>query len=102
MRYKYLMTGYIIGYFISFTATGIPQWKYLIPVKIIGFLFAFTIGNLLYYIIEEKEHFYVGAFRTMKYVIPALVLLIVLLEIQTFLFEVKGVDIEFISGLPKS
>ncbi len=98
MRYKFFAIGYAIGYFISFTITGVPDWKYFIPIKLLAFLFAFTVGNVLYYVVEEKDHIFSSTFRTIKYVIPSIILLVIFSEFQAYLYAIKGVDLGFITG----
>jgi len=87
-----------MGYIVSLSITGIPDWRYLIPLKAMGLITALIFGNQFYYITEEKEIIFSASFRTLKYVLVAIVLLIVLSEFEQYLFEVKGIDVGYIIG----
>ncbi len=98
IRINYMLIGYLFGYIASLMITGIQDWYYLIPLKALGIIFSLTIGNLLYFAIEEKESIFMGVFRSLKYIVVAIVLTIVLTELELYMYEANGVDIGFIVG----
>jgi len=91
-RYKYYIAAYILGYLASLINTGAPDIYYLVSVKLSGFLLMMTAGNILYYVVEEQEHFLFATARTMKYFFVSIVILILAVELQKYLL-LHGIDI---------
>lgn len=90
-RWKFYLAGYIFGYILSLIYYGAPNFLYLIPIKLTSIIFGLLIGTALYYI-KQKVTVFNSAYRSLKYMLIALIIIFVFWMLQKILI-VYGVDI---------
>lgn len=84
-RLKYYSVTYLIAVISSMLGTGIPEWYYLIPIKVVAFCFMLFVGNSIYYISEENTPFLLASFRSLKYLLISMLLLLIFAWAQALL-----------------
>ena len=53
--WKFLLLGYIFGYFISLNAIGVPNIYYLIPIKATAVLMGWGIGSAIHRALAKRD-----------------------------------------------
>jgi len=99
-RWKFYLVGYALGYFIPLIIDGAPNWKYFIPFKLVGVACALGIGTPLYYG-TKKMLIFEGAYRSIKYIIFIILLMLLAYGIQQLLMSLFGIDITPFMGTPR-
>ena len=94
----HILCFYVAGYVISLVNTGIPTPLYWVPVKMMALAFAITAGNASYFALVEKLSMMEAGLRTIKYVLVALLLLLMSAMVKTILLPC-GIDITPILGI---
>lgn len=98
-RWKFYLFGYIFGYILSLIYYGAPNFLYLIPIKLISIICGPLMGTAFYYG-KQKVTVFNGAYRSLKYMLFALILIFVFGSLQKILL-IYGVDITPFSGFSK-
>ena len=98
-RWKYFLACYLFGYIIPLIMDGIPNVYYLIPLKVVALVIGFILGNCLYIAKTEKPTVFRMLLISTKYAIPAVVLLILSILAQQYIYRNYGTDIGFIIGV---
>lgn len=91
-RWKFYLSGYLIGYFVPIILYGVPSWKYLMPIKIMGIACAAGIGTAFYYG-SKKVTMIEGFYRAVRSTIFALGIILFLFILKELILRIWGIDI---------
>lgn len=100
-RWKFYLTGYLIGYFVPIIVYGIPSWQYLLPIRIMGIAGALVIGTSYYYG-WKKMPLLEGVYRSLKYILFIIVLMLITGVFKQLILGISGFNIIPYIGLPIS
>ncbi len=98
-RWKFYLVGYLIAYFIPIILYGIPSWQYLLPTRILGVAGALLIGTAYYYG-SKKTPVFEGAYRSIKYALIMLALMLLAYGLKGLILSISGFDITPFIGIP--
>lgn len=98
-RWKFYLIGYLVGYFVPIILYGVPSWQYLLPIRIIGVSCALVIGTAYYYG-SQKIPIFEGTFRSLKYVLTMLGLMLLAFVLKELILSITGFNITPYIGMP--
>ncbi len=99
-RWKFYLVGYLVAFFAPIILYGIPGWQYLFPIRIIGIAGALGIGTALYYG-SKKIPVFEGAYRSIKYALIMVALMLFAYGLKEIILSISGFDITPFIGIQK-